>query len=166
MLPITDAQIRASFINASVRERAALSLPADFAELDWDRRDFLGWRDRKLPNVGYVVAPIGGELVGVMLKRADGRLRSRPQCSWCEDVHLPNDVLFFVARRAGAAGRRGDTIGTLVCADFQCSANARKRPPVAYLGFDVEAARDRRVEALREHVVGFIREVAEEPLGG
>ncbi|MFF2272151.1 FBP domain-containing protein [Agromyces sp. NPDC058136] len=166
MLPITDAQIRASFINASVRERAALSLPADFARLDWDRRDFLGWRDRKLPNVGYVVAPIGGELVGVMLKRADGRLRSRPQCSWCEDVHLPNDVLFFVARRAGAAGRRGDTIGTLVCADFQCSANARKRPPVAYLGFDVEAARDRRVEALREHVVGFIREVAEEPLGG
>ena len=159
MLPISDAQIRASFVNASVRERNTLTLPDGFAELDWERRDFLGWRDRKLPNVAYVVAEVDGELVGVMLKRAEGRMRSRPQCAWCEDVHLPNDVLFFIARRAGRAGRKGDTLGTLVCADFQCSANARKRPPTAYIGFDVEAARDRRVEALRENVLGFIRAV-------
>ncbi|HET8778533.1 MAG TPA: FBP domain-containing protein, partial [Agromyces sp.] len=132
---------------------------ADFADLDWERRDFLGWRDRKLSNIAYVVADVDGELVGIMLKRAEGTLRSRPQCSWCEDVHLPNDVLFFVARRAGQAGRKGDTVGTLVCADFQCSANARKRPPVAYLGFDVEAARDRRVEALHRNVLSFIRAV-------
>ncbi|MGO7983979.1 FBP domain-containing protein, partial [Rhizobium johnstonii] len=61
------------------------------------------------------------------------------------DVHLPNDVLFYTAKRAGQAGRNGDTIGTLACADFECSANVRKRPPVAYIGFDVEAARQQRM---------------------
>jgi hypothetical protein len=159
MLPLTDARIRASFVNASVRERAALTLPPGFAELDWDRLDFLGWRDPKLPLVAYAVAETADGPVGVMLKRAEGRLRSRPQCSWCEDVHLPNDVLFYVARRAGQAGRRGDTVGTLACADFQCSRNVRKLPPVAYLGFDVEAARERRIEALRQNVAGFLRAV-------
>ena len=55
--------------------------------------------------------------------------------------------------------RNGDTVGTLACADFECSANVRKRPPVAYIGFDVEAARHQRIEALRRNVSGFVREV-------
>lgn len=159
MLPLTDAQIRASFVNASVRERSSLVLPTGFAGFDWDRLDFLGWRDPKQPLVAYAVAPTTAGPVGVMLKRAEGRLRSRPQCAWCEDVHLPNDVLFYVAKRAGQAGRRGDTVGTLVCADFQCSRNVRKLPPMAYVGFDVEAARERRIAALRENVAGFLRAV-------
>ena len=37
--------------------------------------------------------------------------------------------------------------------------NARKRPPLAYVGFDVEAARVARVEAMREHVTEFVRAV-------
>lgn len=57
------------------------------------------------------------------------------------------------------AGRNGNTLGTLVCAGFECSANVRKRPPLAYVGFDVEAARLQRIEALREHVTTFIRRV-------
>ncbi|MWB99178.1 FBP domain-containing protein [Agromyces seonyuensis] len=159
MLPLTEAQIRASFVNASKRERDQLVLPADFGDLDWDRRDFLGWRDRKQPQVGYVVVELDGALVGVLLRQTEARSRTRPQCSWCEDVHLPNDVVFYGAKRAGAAGRKGDTIGTLVCADFECSANARKRPPTAYIGFDVEAARLRRIEALAEHVRAFVADV-------
>jgi hypothetical protein len=59
-----------------------------------------------------------------------------------------------------AAGRRGDAIGTLVCAAFECNANARKRPPLAYVGFDVEAARQARMEALRANVARFVREAA------
>ena len=156
MLPLTDAQIRASFVNASVRERSSLTLPPGFGGFDWDRLDFLGWRDPRLPLVAYAVVETAAGPVGIMLKRAEGRLRSRPQCAWCEDVHLPNDVLFYVAKRAGQAGRRGDTVGTLVCADFQCSRNVRKLPPMAYIGFDVEAARERRIAALRENVGGFL----------
>lgn len=158
MVPLTENQIRSSFVNASQRERKEATLP-DLAQLRFDDLDYLGWRDRKQPALGYVVAIIDGEPVGVLLRLADGRVRSRPQCSWCEDVHLPNDVVFFVAKRAGKAGRNGNTLGTLVCADFQCSANVRKRPPTAYVGFDVEAARQQRIDALREHVDAFVRRV-------
>lgn len=160
MLPLDENLIRSSFVNASQRERKELTLP-DLAQVRWSDIDFLGWRDRKLPTVGYVVADLDGAPVGVLLRLADGRARTRPQCSWCEDVHLPNDVVFFIAKRAGAAGRNGNTLGTLVCAEFQCSANVRKRPPTAYVGFDVEAARLQRIDALREHVTAFVRRIAE-----
>ncbi|MFE4468696.1 FBP domain-containing protein [Leifsonia sp. NPDC056824] len=160
MLPLNEQQLRSSFVNASQRERKELTLP-DLANTRWDDLDYLGWRDRRNPNQGYVIAEVDGELVGVLLRKADGGVRSRPQCSWCEDVHLPNEVVFFIAKRAGAAGRNGNTLGTLVCAGFECSANVRKRPPLAYVGFDVEAARLQRMEALREHVTTFVRRVAE-----
>ena len=48
---------------------------------------------------------------------------------------------------------------TLVCADFQCSANVRTRPSVAYVGFDVEAAKAERIAMLRAKTTGFVREV-------
>ncbi|WP_431221253.1 FBP domain-containing protein [Leifsonia xyli] len=158
MLPLDEQQLRSSFVNASQRERKELTLP-DLAQLRWDQLDYLGWRDRKQPGLGYVVAIVDGEPIGVLLRQAEGRIRTRPQCSWCEDVHLPNDVVFFIAKRAGKAGRNGNTLGTLVCSAFECSANVRRRPPTAYVGFDVEAARQRRIDALREHVDAFIRRV-------
>jgi hypothetical protein len=159
MLPFEEKDIRTSLVNASLRERNNLSLPPDFGAIPWDRLDYLGWRDPKFPGIGYVVAEIDDAPVGILLRQAEGRLRTRPQCSWCEDVQLPNDVVLFSAKRAGAAGRNGNTIGTLVCADFECSANVRKRPPVAYIGFDVEVARQRRIESLRERVGSFVRDV-------
>ena len=158
MRPITDAQIRASFINASRSERKSLILPPDFDELAWDRLDFLGWRDPKQPSVGYLVVDFEDELVGLRLRQTETRARSRPQCSWCSDIHLPNDVVLFTTKRAGDAGRRGDTIGTLICENFECSKNVRTLPPMAYVGFDREAARDRRIETLQERLAGFVRE--------
>ena len=158
MIPLTEASIRASFVNASLRERKAVTIP-DLAEVPWDDLDYLGWRDPKFPQLGYAVTDLDGASVGVLLRQSDGRTRSRPQCSWCEDVLLPNDVVFFVAKRSGDAGRKGDTVGTLVCSQFECSANVRKRPPVAYIGFDVEAARLRRIETLNIRVRGFLANI-------
>lgn len=154
MLSLTENAIRASFLNASQRERKAIPMP-DLDAVVWDDLDYLGWRDAKLTHVGYVVVPGDDGPVGILLREAEQRTRTRPQCAWCEDVTLPNDVVFFSARRAGAAGRNGNTIGTLVCEQFECSANVRKLPPLAYLGYDVEAARQRRIEALRVNVRRF-----------
>jgi len=154
MHALLEAQLRASFVNVSQRERAAIVAP-DLAAQDWDRLDYLGWRDPRQPLVGYAVIPLDDRLVGIALRQAEARPRARAQCSWCEDVTLPNDVVFFGARRAGAAGRRGDTLGTLICANFECSRNVRTPPPPAYLGFDIEAARLARIENLRERVRAF-----------
>jgi len=159
MLPLTETQILDSFVNASRKEISDLSLPLDFESTHWDRLDYFGWRDRKSPRRAYVVVHLDGSTVGVMLRQAEVVPRTRAQCSWCQDVNLTNEVVFYGAKRGGQAGRKGDTVGTLICANFGCSANVRKRPPVAYVGFDVDAARDKRMAELRKHAQGFVREV-------
>jgi hypothetical protein len=159
MLPLTGRDLSSTLVNASLRERKALTLPAEFDSIDWSKLDFLGWRDPKLPTLGYVIVDLEDGPAGALLRQADGSTRSRPQCSWCEDVTLPNDVVFFSAKRAGQAGRNGNTTGILACARFECSTNVRRLPPSAYLGYDVEAARQQRIEALGENVRNFVRNV-------
>ncbi|MDQ1123282.1 FBP domain-containing protein [Microbacterium trichothecenolyticum] len=159
MLALSASTIRSAFVNVSTRERNAIVVPAAFDESDWDRLDYVGWRDPKSPLLGFVVAEIDGAPVGLQLRQAEQATRSRPQCSWCSDVTLPNDVVLFSARRAGKAGRAGNTVGTLLCAGFECSRNVRRLDPPAYLGYDVAAARDRRIESLRAHVDSFFRDL-------
>lgn len=159
MHAFSESAIRGSFINATLRERTNLHLPAPVDQLAWDDLEFLGWRDRKSPNLGCIVADLDGEPVGMLTRQAEARPRARAQCSWCEDVQLPNDVVLFSTKRSGAAGRKGDTLGALVCANFECSTNVRRRPALAYVGFDVDAERERRIAALREHVEAFARKV-------
>lgn len=159
MRPIDERGIRASFRNASRKEVSDLNLPAGFAELDFDRLDYLGWTDPKFPRRAYVITEVDEGFAGVLLQQAEQRLAARAQCSWCEDVTLRNDVQLFTARKAGAAGRKGDSVGTLVCANFGCSANVRRLPPLAYEGFDRELARDMRMLRLGEHVRAFVSEL-------
>lgn len=159
MLPLTDPEIRASLVNVSLRERTGLTLPVNFAALPWNDLDFLGWRDPKIPGIGYVISALEDGPAGILLSQAKGRMQTRPQCSWCTDVQLPNEVVLFSARRSGKAGRNGDTVATLACANFECCANVRKLPSMAYIGFDVEAARVRRIESLGEHVRNFVQDV-------
>lgn len=155
MILLDDKTIRASFVNASRKEVSDLTLPADLAETDWDRLDYLGWRDPKVAKRAYIVVPSGDGPVGIILKQAEASPRSRAQCSWCQDIKLPNDVVLYSARRVGPAGRNGNTVGTLICSEFQCSANVRTLPPSAYLGFDREAARQQRIDVLRERASDF-----------
>lgn len=159
MRPIDERTLRASFINASRKEVSDLTLPAGFADLDFDRLDYLGWVDPKLPRRSYVVAWVDEVATGVILQRAEQRVIARAQCSWCEDVTLRNDVQLYAARKAGPAGRKGDTIGTLVCTEFGCSKNVRVLPPLAYDGYDRELARELRILKLQEHVSAFIAAV-------
>ncbi len=160
MRPLDERAIRASFINASRKEASSASVPPELETVDFDRLDYLGWSDARFARRAYVVAWVDDEPVGILLQRAEQRVLARAQCSWCDDVTLRHDVQFFSARKAGPAGRRGDTIGTLACSEFWCSDNVRKLPPLAYEGYDREAARDQRILRLQEHVTAFIREVA------
>ncbi|NNG37607.1 FBP domain-containing protein [Nakamurella aerolata] len=159
MHALTQKDVLASFVNTTLRERKQLTFPDDFSETPWQERDFYGCRDAKLPLVGYVVIPLGDDLVGVMVRRSEQPTRGRTQCVWCNDVTLPNDVTFFSARRSGAAGRNGGTVGTLVCDAFQCSVNVRAVPPASLRGLDPERARQDRIERLRENLTAFARNI-------
>jgi hypothetical protein len=155
MLPLTEKSIRASFVNASRKEVSDLTLPV-LESIVWDDLDYLGWRDPKMSRRAYAVVPtLEGDLVGILLRQAEASTGARAQCAWCQDVKLPNAVVFYSAKRSGKAGRNGNTIGTLVCEDFQCSRNVRRTPPLAYEGFDVEAARLTRMDDLRLHTASF-----------
>ncbi len=159
MLPLDERTIRASFINASRKEAASLTLPTGVDDIDFDVLDYLGWTDPKMPRRAYVATHTPDGPVTVLLQQSERRYTARAQCSWCDDVTLRNDVQFFAARKAGAAGRSGGTLGTMVCANFGCSASVRLLPPLAYEGYDREAAREARILRLQDHLQGFIREL-------
>ncbi|WP_418275324.1 FBP domain-containing protein [Isoptericola jiangsuensis] len=164
MNPLTEKQIRASFVNASQREAKQATLP-DLDTVAWDKIDYLGWTDRKAPLSAYVVVEVDGDPTGVVLRAADaksGRGR-KGMCAWCEDVVDDADVSLYVARRGGAAGKAGNSIGTLVCTDFGCSRNVRRRPMAFEVGSDParrEAFVAGRIAGLRERCVRFVTEVA------
>ncbi|MCZ2829355.1 FBP domain-containing protein [Modestobacter sp. VKM Ac-2986] len=165
MNALTEKQIRASFLNASRREASQAVLP-DLDAVPWEQLEHLGWRDRRAPLSAYVVLELDGEPTGVLLRAspapASGRRRSA-MCSWCRDLSSVSATL-YVARRAGSAGRDGNTLGTLICEDFSCSRNVRRPPTSAESGDGIEAVADQvvaeRIAGLRERSAQFVRDVA------
>lgn len=134
MRPITERDIRTSFVNCSKGEATRLGLPRDFADLPWDDLDFLGWRDPGAPERAYLVAERDGRLVGIALRVTSGASRSftaRSMCSLCLTTHTGGGVALMTARRTGEAGRQGNTVGQYLCADLACSLYVRGRKDAA-----------------------------------
>jgi hypothetical protein len=137
MEPLTERQIRSSLINATRSEAAALALPpwsplaapSAGPRRTWAELEFLGWRDPKAPQRGYLVTWRQEAPVGVILRAADSAMsrRIKAMCLLCQSTHSADLISLFTARRAGARGRNGDTVGTYICADLDCS-NAIRAP--------------------------------------
>lgn len=164
MRALTEDQIRDALVNVTVRERKQLTLP----ELDgvrWDDLEYLGWRDPKRELEAAVVTEVDGEVVGIVLRtQPPSPHRRRMMCAWCQDVTITDPAVLYVARRAGASGRKGDTIGTAVCAGFRCSANVRRAPSLTEVSGASEEEKEYwislRIDELRSRVAGFVHEVA------
>ena len=156
MQQLTHKQILAAFRNATKSEVGRVSFPLDYHDVDFSRREFYAWRDPKLPRRSYLVAEHDGELVALILNRAEAKPARRTMCAWCRDVELDRDSVLYTTRRAGAAGRRGSSIGVQVCDDFGCSRRVRKLPPAFHKGTDLEAIRAEQIESLRRRVDAFV----------
>ena len=144
MLPLTDQQIRSSFVNASRREVAQAPVPPDLDHRVWEDLEVLGWTDPKAPQRAYVVVPTDDGLVGLLLRTQSSGSSRAAICDWCQDSEALDDVVLYVARRAGAAGRQGNTIGTMLHADLSCSRHVRRKPTPQEAPFDPEGfVRDR-----------------------
>ena len=160
MQPLDSAEIRASFVNCSRGEAKSVTIPAD---VPWDARDFLGWRDPKAPGRAYLVVAHEEELIGLSLRAADppkSRLRSNI-CAFCTTTHPLADITLFTARLAGKAGRDGNTVGTYLCADLACSAYLRgeRRPAVPQPKETLSEAE--RIERMEEKIGRFVARVLE-----
>lgn len=162
MHPVTDAQIRTSFVNASKGEAKRATLP-DLTAVDWDGLDYLGWKDAKRPRQHYVALEVDGSLACLMLRGPETAPATSMLCAWCEDVVDGTRAASFVAPRAGDAGRRGNTIGTAICADFRCSRNVRRAPSSFELRTEdpelLALHQQQKIAALQERSARFVRAV-------
>jgi hypothetical protein len=123
VIPVSEAELRKSFVNCSKGEAQRINPPRRLAALPWPELDFLGWRDPGAPDRGYLLADYHDELVGLSLRVATNVRRSLTKttvCSICLTAHLGSGVSLFAAPKAGAAGRQGNTVGTYICADLAC----------------------------------------------
>ncbi|WP_327434005.1 FBP domain-containing protein [Streptomyces sp. NBC_01236] len=127
MRSLTEQDIRNSFVNCSKGEAKRLAIPRDLDELPWDDLDFLGWRDPGAPDRSYVVTERDDSLVGITLRFPSSPRGSlhRSMCSLCLTTHPGNGVSLMTARRAGTAGREGNSVGVYICADLDCSLYVR-----------------------------------------
>jgi FBP C-terminal treble-clef zinc-finger len=128
--PLTEAQIRASFVNASNEAVERMPLPG-LHETVWDDREYLGWRDPTLAQRGYIVYWREGKPFGIILRSASSSVSRgiSAMCSLCRTHQPGNQVSLFTVPKAGQAGRDGNTIGTYICSDLACSTIIRIVPP-------------------------------------
>ncbi len=161
MDPLTETQIRRSFVNCSRGEAAGVTLPAGLSDVPWDELDFLGWRDVKAPLRGYAVLWREDRPVGIALRAADTTMSARTSamCLLCQSTQSGAEVSLFTARRAGEAGRDGNTVGQYVCADLACSRRVRTDVPPWLRDRDPAEVVPGRVAELRRRLDTFVGHV-------
>ena len=162
MIPLTESLIRSSFVNASKGDAKRALLP-DLDGIDFERLDLLGWQDAKRPTLHYVSLELDGEVATVLLRGAARPPAKKLLCSWCEDIVDGIRAASFVAPLGGDSGRRGNTIGTAICADLRCSRNVRRAPSSFELRSEDPALlayhREQKIAGLRERSARFVRTV-------
>ncbi|RCG26895.1 FBP domain-containing protein [Sphaerisporangium album] len=165
MRPVTEHDIRTSFVNCSKGEAKRLDLPRDLAQHPWDDLDFLGWRDPGAPERAYLVAERDGPLVGIALRVTSGASRgftSRSMCSMCLTTHTSGGVALMTARRTGEAGRQGNSVGQYLCVDLACSLYTRGKREAAGGGvIDESLTVEEKVARIRANLHSFLDKVVE-----
>jgi hypothetical protein len=138
MKPITEAEIRGSFVNATKGEIDRMPLPG-LHEVIWDSREFLGWRDPGAPLRGYLVHWLDDRPIGILLRASE--------------------VTLFTAPKAGESGRNGNSIGTYICDDLACSFIIRITPGAHPLQPSPEELVATRATGLHERLRAFTASV-------
>lgn len=162
MRPLTESDVRASFVNAEPDEVRLIEMPHDFLLADWDYLDFFAWRDPASSRRGCVLVEHEGDVLGVVLRASDpGRTRNG-MCNICHTMQPGSQVALFSARKAGAAGRRGDSIGTYICADLSCHDNVRLAHPLAPNEIRAAGQVDFRLDGTRRRMERFVTRVLED----
>lgn len=160
MRPVTEAEIRDCLINMTDDEIESMSIPG-LHETIWDEREFLGWRDVHHPRRGYVVFWVGTELRGLMVRAAETPMPPGRSalCALCHTQQPAPQVSLFVAPKAGEQGRRGNTVGTYLCADLSCSTIIRIAPVASSEQMPSGMPIPQRAEGLIQRLESFSRRV-------
>lgn len=159
MRPLTDHDIRNSFVNCSQGEAKRVAVPRDLDERPWDDLDFLGWRDPGAPDRSYLVTEREDRLVGLTLRLTTGQrgFLHRSMCSLCLTTHPGGGVSLMTARKTGAAGREGNSVGLYICTDLACSLYIRGRKvPQSTLRMEESLTQAEQIARTTGHLSAFI----------
>ncbi|WP_102194410.1 FBP domain-containing protein [Microbacterium aurantiacum] len=162
MRALTEADVRASFVNADADEQRVMAMPHDFVLVDWDYLDFFAWRDPSAGRRGYVLIEHDGRVVGVVLRASDPGRGHAGMCNICHTMQPGNQVALFSARRAGEAGARGGSVGTYLCTDLSCHENVRLAHPLAPNEIRPAGQVDIRLDGTRRRMEAFVSRVLEQ----
>jgi hypothetical protein len=157
---LTEAEMRGSFVNCTQGEASRINLPGPLDAIYWEPLDYLGWRDPKAPNRGYLVVRREAGVTGIAVNTQASRAprRGAGLCDLCNTAHHVTDVALFAARRAGTAGREGNTVGLYICADLACSLYVRGLRELDVPQGET-AAPEVRAERLATRLEGFVNRV-------
>ncbi|QNG18208.1 FBP domain-containing protein [Rhodococcus triatomae] len=124
---VTTAEIAGAFRNSSRSKVRSVTYPAGLEATAWEELDFLGWIDPKSPRRAYLVAPTGSGLVAIEMRVSEGggARASASMCTLCRSVHRRGGTALFSATKVGPAGRAGNSAGTYICTDLNCSLYVR-----------------------------------------
>ncbi|MFJ8934557.1 FBP domain-containing protein [Streptomyces sp. NPDC102365] len=159
MKPLTEQDIRSSFVNCSKGEAKRLFVPHDLADRPWDQLDFLGWRDPGALDRSYLVTERSGGPIGVTLRFPSQQrgFMHRSMCSLCLTTHPGNGVSLMTARKVGPAGREGNSVGVYICADLACSLYVRgKKLPGPGARFEESLTVEEQVARMNGQVAAFL----------
>ncbi|MFD0305867.1 FBP domain-containing protein [Streptomyces sp. NPDC127119] len=159
MKPLTEQDIRSSFVNCSKGEAKRLFVPHDLADRPWDDLDFLGWRDPGAPDRSHLVTERSGGPVGVTLRFPSQQrgFMHRSMCSLCLTTHPGNGVSLMTARKVGPAGREGNSVGVYICADLACSLYVRgKKLPGPGARFEESLTVEEQVARMNGRLSSFL----------
>ncbi|MFF2958562.1 FBP domain-containing protein [Streptomyces sp. NPDC057963] len=164
MDPLTEKQIRSSFVNCTKGDAVRLRLPLDFAELPWDDLDFLGWVDPGAPLRAHLVLPRVQGPLGVSLRIPSVKRTSAMKSSMCQVCltgHASSGVSLLAAPLAGARGREGNTVGIYLCGDLACPLYVRgKRQPKLPSGrYEESLSLDERLARMSDNLDAFVAKV-------
>ncbi|MEU9761305.1 FBP domain-containing protein [Streptomyces sp. NPDC047987] len=164
MEPLTERQIRSSFVNCTKGDAVRLRLPLDFAELPWEELDFLGWVDPGAPLKAHLVLPRMEGPLGISLRVPAMRRTSVVKSSLCQICltgHASSGVALLAAPLAGSRGREGNTVGVYICADLACPLYVRgKRQPKLRAGrYEESLGLDERLARMSDNLDAFVVKV-------
>lgn len=151
MQPLTEIDIRESFINASAEQLERMTLPG-LHETVWEDREYLGWHDARSPRIGYIVHWLDGRAVGLVVRSTSSGMRPgiAAMCSLCHSTQPATQVRLFTAPTPGLDG---SSMGSYICESLSCSHVLRLAPPHLTTPTELE----RRGGAMLERLGRFTR---------